>query len=85
MGQAHGQGVVSHCGAAGPDAQARADADEQGAQQGGQQRIVYKSGPQLGELLKKSVTQGEACGGEDGIADECFAQDPPTKKEAGAV
>ena len=85
VAQAHGQGIVTAGGTAGPDAQARADADEQGSHQGGRQGIVCNFRPQGRKLLADTVAQGKAQGRQEGVADKGFAEGPPSQQIAGGI
>ena len=63
MIQAHGKGVVAAGGAAHPDAQSSAHADEQRPGYRGQQGQLGNLGPQGRELFADAIAHGIAAGG----------------------
>ena len=77
VAQAHGQGVVAAGGAADPDTDTGADADEKSANESCQQGIVADLRPQGREQLAEGIRDGKTSGGNDRIADEGFSQGTP--------
>ena len=85
MGQAHGQCVVAAGGTAGADAQPRADADEQGADDGGGEGHIRDPRPQGREAFTDGIANGIPAGGNDGVTDEILAQGFPAQQVTGSV
>ena len=77
--QTHGQGVVTRRGAARPDADTGADADEEGSRDGGDEGIAGDLRPQGRELLQKCVGGGIGSDGQGRIGNKGFSKGFPAQ------
>ena len=83
--QRHGQRVVAAGRAARANAQPRADADKQRADDRRDQRHLRQTRPERIKPLKKRIERGEAAARDDGIEDERAPQRAPAADVAGRV
>ena len=83
--EAHGKGVVTRCGAAGTDADTGADADEQGAFDGGNEGIIDDPRPQGRELFAKGVGTGIGSDGQGRIGNKGFSKGLPSQGVADGI
>ena len=82
---AHGERVVAAGGAARAHGKSRADADEQRADHGGEQRHFGQLRPERREQLVELVGQREAHGRDERVGNEAAAQQPPAPAVAQQV